>query len=255
MVPDFLKKYESGLKKYELESVAIRPRPIQGDPDRDPLDLSTSKFRGRPFYPMHKEYPRDRLGNPMILLVQLNFNEIPLLEHFPSTGIMQLYASATHWYDDDVQIVFIDGEDLQSNPIQDFSFLDEVHTEELPIPQIYQLTFEETMDRGSSMDARFDYEFDGVAFWDFEEQLSPTQQKQFNELFDSAGHKLGGYGSFCQEDPRDYELGKRNDLLLLQIDSEDGIMFGDAGVAHLFISEFALRSSDFSQAYFHWDCF
>jgi uncharacterized protein YwqG len=43
-------------------------------------------------------------------------------------------------------------------------------------------------------------------------------------------------------------------VLLLQIDTDEQIMFGDSGVANVFISPEALRNKQFDQAYFHWDC-
>lgn len=47
---------------------------------------------------------------------------------------------------------------------------------------------------------------------------------------------------------------KTTDVLLLQIDTDEKIMFGDSGVAHLFISPDALKKQQFDQAYFQWDC-
>ena len=41
---------------------------------------------------------------------------------------------------------------------------------------------------------------------------------------------------------------------LLQIDIDEEIMFGNSGVAHLFISSEALKNQRFDQAYFQWDC-
>ena len=54
--------------------------------------------------------------------------------------------------------------------------------------------------------------------------------------------------------PRDYSPGKPVDVMLLQIDTDKEIMFGDSGVANVFISPIALKNRQFDEAYFHWDC-
>jgi uncharacterized protein YwqG len=65
-----------------------------------------------------------------------------------------------------------------------------------------------------------------------------------------AGHKLGGYPHFTQDDPR-----TRRDLeLLFQLDSDDGVMWGDAGVGNFFIAPDDLARRDFSRVLFSWDC-
>ena len=47
------------------------------------------------------------------------------------------------------------------------------------------------------------------------------------------GYRIGGYPIFIQEDPRKRRDSK--DFLLLQLDSDDGIMWGDAGIVNFFI--------------------
>ena len=53
-----------------------------------------------------------------------------------------------------------------------------------------------------------------------------------NSYFDASGHKIGSYAEFTQTDPRDYDCEKRADVQLLQIDPDEQIMFGDAGLGH-----------------------
>ena len=50
------------------------------------------------------------------------------------------------------------------------------------------------------------------------------------------------------------ELAERKqNLLLLQIDTDNEIEWGDSGVANVFISPEALRARQFDQAWFTWD--
>ncbi|PGF09780.1 hypothetical protein COM59_06365 [Bacillus pseudomycoides] len=47
-----------------------------------------SEFGGYPYVPIHHEYPKDSNGQPMMLLVQLNFREIPHIESVPKKGLL-----------------------------------------------------------------------------------------------------------------------------------------------------------------------
>ncbi|MGZ4091003.1 MAG: DUF1963 domain-containing protein [Bacteroidia bacterium] len=40
----------------------------------------------------------------------------------------------------------------------------------------------------------------------------------------------------------------------MQIDADDEIMFGDSGVANVFINIDELKNKNFDKAYFNWDC-
>lgn len=254
MIPNFLKKYESDLKEYEREFIKIIAKPRKEKDLEDNLDLKDSKFLGFPFFPKEKEYPKDKNGKPMVLVAQLNFAQIPSLKFYPTDGILQLFLSATEWYVEDAAIVYHTKEDLEKEPLQDFSLLSVKDYEEMPVFKLHQLSFEKGIDRGGSEDSQFDYLFGEDDYWDFSESLTEEQEEEFGEYFDATGHKIGGYAEFTQSDPRDYEIGSADDVQLLQIDVDDHIMFGDSGLGHIFINKEALINKDFSKAYFYWDC-
>ena len=82
-----------------------------------------------------------------------------------------------------------------------------------------------------------------------------------SEELSGLGHKMLGYPGFIQFDPRrDDEDMKCYDTLLLQIDSdmdeegEDYVLWGDCGIANLFINKEALIKRDFSNILYNWDC-
>ena len=254
-MPDFLKPFEADLKKYEREALKIIASPVNNYPLEDKLGIKDSKFLGVPFFPADSIYPKDTNGKPMVLIAQLNFEQIPQLENFPEEGILQLFLSPDNWYDDDYKIIYLKKEDLHRHPITDFSFLKPEHFKELPIQKTHSLSFERIVDKGSSMDSQFDYLFNGLEYWDFAETLDKNQETMMNNYFDASGHKLGGYAEFTQEDPRENSRNTKDDIQLLQIDTDKHIMFGDSGVAHIFISKENLTNKDFSKAYFYWDCF
>ena len=84
--------------------------------------------------------------------------------------------------------------------------------------------------------------------------MSEKEEKEFDNYFEAGGHKLGGYAEFTQSDPRDYGDRNKDDVQLLQIDSEEDIIFGDVGIGHVFIDVESLRDRKFEKAYFTWDC-
>lgn len=254
MIPDFLKEFETDLKQYEREFVQIKAIPRKEQIPDDNLNLLDSKFLGIPFYPKEKEYPKDQKGKPMIMIAQLNFEQIPPLEHFPKEGILQLFLSRTDWYDEDSKIVYHSKEELDKESLEDFSFLSINDYQEMPIYKLHQLSFEKGIDKGGSEDSQFDYLFGADDYWDFIECLTEEQEMEFSDYFNSGGHKIGGYAEFTQSDPRDYNSENREDLQILQIDVDDHIMFGDSGLGHIFISKENLIHQDFSKAYFYWDC-
>ncbi|MEN0051285.1 MAG: DUF1963 domain-containing protein [Bacteroidota bacterium] len=254
MIPAFLKEYETDLKKYEREVIRITAKPVNKKPLEDNLDLKISKFLGIPFYPEYKDYPKDKNGKPMIMIAQLNFEQIPHLQYFPKSGILQLFISSTHWYEEDSKVIYQSEDDIAKPTISDFTFLSNNDYEEIPIFKLHQLSFEKSVDRGGSEDSQFDYLFGQEDYWEFTENLSKEQESEFNKYFDATGHKIGGYAEFTQSDPRDYDSAKRDDIQLLQIDVDKHIMFGDSGLGHIFISKENLIEKDFSKAYFYWDC-
>jgi uncharacterized protein YwqG len=110
---------------------------------------------------------------------------------------------------------------------------------------------------------------DTYDFWDRFGDSNESWEviKLYNELNYQYGHKIGGYAGFSQEDPRmhypDWENGIKKEypldednqwLLLLQLESDDYLQWGDCGVGHLFIRKKDLLNLDFSKVWYHWDC-
>ena len=58
----------------------------------DHITATNSKFGGLPYLPKNFAYPTDDKGNPLKLLAQLNFGELPPLADFPSEGILQFFV-------------------------------------------------------------------------------------------------------------------------------------------------------------------
>jgi uncharacterized protein YwqG len=108
-----------------------------------------------------------------------------------------------------------------------------------------------------------DYQFKeliGSEAWDVILDRS-DEEIEFNEYYyPDVKHKLGGYPSFTQSDPRE---ALDNDgepyILLLQVDSDStsgdiNIEWEDMGIANFFIRASDLQQLDFSKVIYNYDC-
>jgi uncharacterized protein YwqG len=250
MIPKFLDEFKNELQKFKLESIKINAIPIN---ENEKLLITQSKFLGKPYLPKDIEYPKDKLNNPMILIAQINFQEIPFLENYPSEGILQFYISSKDWYDmEDYKILY--HQSIEKEYQTNFDFLIEKLYEESPVYCEHRLVFEKIIEYGGITDYRTDMDFNGLDYYEFQEKLTEVERTEMDKILEGIGHKIGGYAFFTQSDPREYNENQKGDVLLLQIDTDEQIMFGDSGVANLFIKPKNLKEKDFTKAWFNWDC-
>ena len=102
------------------------------------LTLSQSKIGGLPYLPLDAEYPRNPYHQPLTLLAQINFAEMPPLPDFPTSGILQwfidLHGFFNCWGLDSKNPLNQDGFRVLYYPeilpddvlVRDFSFLENV---------------------------------------------------------------------------------------------------------------------------------
>ena len=115
--------------------------------------LFESKFGGYPYLPIDQEHPKDSNGQPMMLLAQLNFEEIPHVEYMPQKGILQFFVST----DDELYGADFDHPTIQKDfriiyhskitedlnkVITDFSYLNILEIEDFIIPEVAKLLCE-----------------------------------------------------------------------------------------------------------------
>jgi len=250
-LPTTLHPYLEKITATILPTVTLQLSP------NDALTVWQSKIGGEPYLPLDTAYPVDSNGNPLALLAQFNFAEIPNLPNFPDQGILQFYIATDDLYgmnfDDQQQqsgfkVLYFDQviEDVKQLK-QDFSDI-QLDDDEylLPFTGQYAIEFSLTMQPISTEDEGFNI---GDGSDDFYEAYS--------ENFTSTGHRLGGYPYFTQSDPRGYNKAIRDYVLLFQLDTDDAeneIMWGDSGVGNFFIHPEDLKKRDFSKVLYNWDC-
>lgn len=226
------------------------------------ISTLANKFGGFPYLPPNTTIPTDEAGNPMQLLAQLNFNELPKLEGYPNQGILQFFIGDSANYGCDF-----------NNPTQQKNFalcyypnpdfdnyqtnFDNLNFKNSPLAnQSYQLSFSKNQEYVPSTNIEFKKFLGNQVECFFENNFGDTMYDTWDEYDQSIpskrGHKIGGYAYFTQNDPRRDKF--EDYLLLLQIDSQDGISWGDAGVANFFIHPTDLANLDFSKVLYNWDC-
>ncbi|MGN6420380.1 MAG: YwqG family protein [Pseudobacter sp.] len=230
----------------------------------DDIGLEQSKFAFYPMLPVGFPYPTAKDGNFMFPLAQINFREMPPLQGYPKTGYLQFYIATddTHGlrFDNepsDFKVLFFEEHEVEQYQT-DFSFLSPVLSDEMqPVYKPHVLSFEIQEEYFGVANAASEKtsvislneiaaKYDG----DLEDELMEFAYDNFSHN----GHKVGGYAYFTQEDPRMYNEELKNHVLLLQIDSDIEIMWGDSGVCNFFIHPDDLAKKDFSNVYYNWDC-
>jgi len=224
--------------------------------EREDISLTTSKVGGYPYLPMDMEYPVGKDGGKLDFLAQINFAEMPTLKDYPTEGLLQFYIDYEMEIDFesslDSNIKIIYHKDTNKPYQTKFPKLDEIRKDPAYISPIidnkeFKMIFKP-------------YEYEFVGYMDFRvENLGITEEstmyKYWDSSFSSSGHKIGGYAFFTQEDPRFYSKEvKKYTKLLLQLDSDNNLCWGDAGVGNFFITEEDLKNRDFSKVMFNWDC-
>ncbi len=248
------------------EQIESTVKPFIGiEPQKtEELTLWQSKLGGLPYLPKGCEYPQNAQGNPLFLLAQINFEEVPCLEGFPEHGILQFYVADDGSYGADFdnptqqngfRVVYFPAiSKTEDSLVTDFRFLPK--PEELPLfGTSCSLQFEKKM---APVGIR-DYKLKELLGEDFFAQFGAKRNHlmdEYAETFASEGHKIGGYAYFTQDDPRPSVVVGEKDILLLQLDTDNDaeIMWGDSGVANFFISKTDLENLDFSKVLYNWDC-
>lgn len=260
-VDAFLAPYQDELRASRRPVARIALEPFASD------DTTVSKVGGRAWWPQGQSAPTGTDGTPLALLAQINFAEVPEMAGYPKQGLLQFFIAATDFYganfegeitpdrlseQRDFRVVYWPDISLsaQALPVAASDLLP--HAPSKP----RRMRFARDEEALSVGDYRFESLMGGNAYA-AAETYGDVHGVSSEALFDAiaerhngTGHKMGGYPYFTQTDPR-----TGGDLeLLLQLDSDDEMMWGDAGVGNFFISPADLARADFSRVAYTWDC-
>lgn len=255
---------------------------------RSPLPWE-SQFGGRPYLPQGTDYPHLE-GKPAPLLAQINFAEIPPLEGFPTSGILQFYTvdkptwDWNHsWFATEERVSMSYAELMElagakvlffpdpvlsvDDLITDFSFLPSF--EHPLVPERLDLRFQTKlapMDAGglnnwveALKESEFFAENYDYALGELSDRASnDSQLEAARHLLYGDGHRLGGYPAFSQSDPRKelFPLAFGESFppyeLLFRMVGQPGVELHDSNLYFL-IQPSDLQSKNFSNVLFYSD--
>ncbi|KRD74730.1 DUF1963 domain-containing protein [Lysobacter sp. Root983] len=236
--------------------------------------LKASKVGGRAYWAAGRDYPRDPGGRPLVLLAQVDLAEARL-DGAPQQGLLQFFISDSGDY---YGANFDDPKHDGMDALRQARGFRVVHWPDASAPAVapparpggeQRLPFEPDQPRrmrfiaereslgsndsgwpaaiGESLDERVE-----AYVRAHPEQDSDALTDALFERLSRSGHKFGGHPDFTQSDPR--EAGDRQ-VLLLQLDSDEVMMWGDSGIANFFIDPDDLKRGEFGRVAYHWDCY
>ena len=246
-------------------------------PKREKPNVYNSKLGGVPYLPPDFTYPTDVSAyghnDPLKLLCQLNFDELPKLPAFPQRGILQFYASTEDQFGLDFdnprsqkgfRVIYHKDIIRDESALQAPPAIKPEDEEYFPFDGEFLLAAKLEAQGMSPSDFRFDDKFTEIYRRYFDTDAAHAidiPSKQYEKVWEAlggTGSRCGGYPFFTQTDPREDSAELDNHtVLLLQIDSDPrlDILWGDSGVANFFITKEKLSALQFDDVVYNWDCY
>ena len=246
----------AALPQVDIEATVV-PADQASGLEPDGMEARASKFGGVPFLPAGAHWPQEKSGVRMGFVAQVNFAEVPPLPGFPREGILQAFESdeMTSEPGNAFGVVrFFDAERARAPHVPPGPGR---HGEHDSVRRPHRLSFAPGTSAGSAYDVAFEKVLTDLglgklyAYGAARDDRYDLAGEELSDDYRATGHHLGGYAAFTQSDPR---KPADPDVHVLQIDSIGDIMFGDVGIAHVFIPRDALATGDWSRAYYYWDC-
>ena len=240
------------------------------------IKITDSKIEGIPYIPIGRKIPTNSKGQQFMFLAQINCEDLKGLEDFPQEGILQFWILGEDLlgldFDDYTNR---DGFDvIYYEKIEDYYSEDEF--KEMYNPYKFDLKYMEILIASEPCKMKFSLEKQKESFnyelldnlfkevleeenigFNEKDKLYEEVEKLYDDEFyeEIVGTKCNGFPYFTQWEPRDDEQMKEYDTSLFQIDSGKEVMIGDSGVMHFFINREKLKNKDFSDIFYHWDCY
>lgn len=258
------KCYDEFFAKTKMPSIRLSPIGTGAETDTDMKNRAKTKLGGNPYWPKDDEFPTYK-GHPMMLLAQLNFSELPNLPGFPTTGLLQFFCGT--WDESDrkdiVEVVYHEKLLPESELLVDIPD-SPLAKEYPPIEKMYYVNAKVEETSMSNTDGKYSDIMTPIYNRVFNDDVkdiwtasSGTPNIANNILVDlifkdnCGGTRSGGNPYFVQQDYRNDD----DEVMLLQLDSEAGMMWGDCGIAQFFISKANLAAKKFNgNVMFTWSC-
>lgn len=240
------------------------------------IKITDSKIEGIPYIPKGSKIPINSEGKQFMFLAQINCADLKGLEDFPKEGILQFWVLG----DDLMGLDFDNSTNRNGFDVIYYEKIEDYYSEdefkEMYNPYKFDLKYMETLIASEPCKMKFSLEKQKESFnyelldnlfkevleeenlgFNEKDKLYEEVEKLYDDEFyeEIVGTKCDGFPYFTQWEPRDDEQMKEYDTSLFQIDSGKEVMIGDSGVMHFFINREKLKNKDFSDVFYHWDCY
>lgn len=240
------------------------------------IKITDSKIEGIPYIPIGRKIPTNSKGQQFMFLAQINCEDLKGLEDFPQEGILQFWILG----EDLLGLDFDDYTNRDGFDVIYYEKIEDYYSEdefmEMYNPYKFDLKYMETLIASEPCKMKFSLEKQKESFnyelldnlfkevleeenigFNEKDKLYEEVEKLYDDEFyeEIVGTKCNGFPYFTQWEPRDDEQMKEYDASLFQIDSGKEVMIGDSGVMHFFINREKLKNKDFSDIFYHWDCY
>ena len=240
------------------------------------IKITDSKIEGIPYIPIGRKIPTNSKGQQFMFLAQINCEDLKGLEDFPQEGILQFWVLG----EDLLGLDFDDYTNRDGFDVIYYEKIEDYYSEdefmEMYNPYKFDLKYMETLIASEPCKMKFSLEKQKESFnyelldnlfkevleeeslgFNEKDKLYEEVEKLYDDEFyeEIVGTKCNGFPYFTQWEPRDDEQMKEYDTSLFQIDSGKEVMIGDSGVMHFFINREKLKNKDFSDVFYHWDCY
>ena len=240
------------------------------------IKITDSKIEGIPYIPIGRKIPTNSKGQQFMFLAQINCEDLKGLEDFPQEGILQFWILG----EDLLGLDFDDYTNRDGFDVIYYEKIEDYYSEdefvEMYNPYKFDLKYMETLIASEPCKMKFSLEKQKESFnyelldnlfkevleeenigFNEKDKLYEEVEKLYDDEFyeEIVGTKCNGFPYFTQWEPRDDEQMKEYDTSLFQIDSGKEVMIGDSGVMHFFINREKLKNKDFSDVFYHWDCY
>ena len=228
--------------------------------------IEDNKVGGKPYLPIGEEYPLNKNGEPMALLLQISLDEIDL-PNFNKKGVLEVFVDRNINKPMEYAIRCFDtGQEYQEE-----ESLPNIDTKNFILDGGYKINVEKSVCYMPSVDYRWDNITRKIVKDTCDINVETlldlslfAEDFDFTELFCENYHPLngalftiGGYADFAQDDPRYGKLKDIENDCLFKLDSftdERIFRIGDTGIICGVISEKSLANGEYHKAIVDWTC-
>ena len=253
---------EEQIAAFEAQAAAMTLPSVQLEAVRDPIGPAGTRIGGPAWLADDEAWPQGRDGRPMEFLAQIDFGELPPLPDYPTEGLLQFFIARDDRFGADYEDP--SKSDLRllwrSEPLAGGCLLDQPpflnELDSTPLDRKVRAAGQAL--RGSPSTRRPE-----PGSWPLEQALDELgigNAANVADLLDPFGDEdeppnrfVGGHPRFVQWDFRKRGFLDDYDRVLVQLDSANGLLWGDCGWAVFMIRRADLLARDFSRVAYSWE--